>query len=54
MKMTRATLDLYQKIIERSIVITKGALAASPFKMNEINEIIMVGGQTRMPAIVRL
>ena len=53
MKMTRATLEsLSKEFIDRSIEITKRALAASPFKMNEINEIIMVGGQTRMPAIV--
>jgi len=53
LKMTRATLEsLSKEYIDRSIEITKRALAASPFKMNEINEIIMVGGQTRMPAIV--
>ena len=53
MKMTRATLEsLAKEYIDRSIEITKRALAASPFKMNEINEIIMVGGQTRMPMIV--
>ncbi|MFH1365841.1 MAG: molecular chaperone DnaK [Patescibacteria group bacterium] len=53
MKMSRATLEsLSKEFIDRSIEITKRALAASPFKMNEINEIIMVGGQTRMPAIV--
>ncbi|MFA5931812.1 MAG: molecular chaperone DnaK [Candidatus Paceibacterota bacterium] len=53
LKMTRAMLEsLAKEYIDRSIEITKRALAASPFKMNEINEIIMVGGQTRMPAIV--
>lgn len=53
MKMSRATLEsLAKEYIDRSIEITKRALEASPFKMNEINEIIMVGGQTRMPAIV--
>jgi len=53
MKMTRATLEsLAKEYIDRSIEITKRALSASPFKMNEINEIIMVGGQTRMPMIV--
>ena len=53
MKMSRATLEsLTKDLIDRSIEITKRALAASPFKMNEINEIIMVGGQTRMPKIV--
>ncbi|MFA5841033.1 MAG: molecular chaperone DnaK [Candidatus Paceibacterota bacterium] len=53
LKMTRAMLEsLAKEYIDRSIEITKRALAASPFKMNDINEIIMVGGQTRMPAIV--
>jgi len=28
-------------------------LTASPFKINEIHEVILVGGQTRMPAIVK-
>jgi len=52
-KLSRATLEnLVKDLIDRSIEITKRALAASPFKMTEIQEIIMVGGQTRMPAIV--
>jgi molecular chaperone DnaK len=53
LKMSRATLEsLAQEYVDRSIEITRRALEASPFKMGEINEIIMVGGQTRMPAIV--
>lgn len=53
LKMTRATLEsLSEEYITRSIEITKRAVEASPFKMDEINEIILVGGQTRMPAIV--
>ncbi len=52
-KMTRAQLEsLSQEFIDQSIEITKRAMDASPFKIGEINEIIMVGGQTRMPAIV--
>ena len=52
-KMSRATLEsLAKDLVDRSIEITKRAISASPFKMDEINEIIMVGGQTRMPAIV--
>ncbi|MFA6430166.1 MAG: molecular chaperone DnaK [Candidatus Paceibacterota bacterium] len=53
-KMTRAALEnLIKDLIDRSIEISKRALAASPFKIEEINEVIMVGGQTRMPAIVQ-
>jgi len=32
--------------------ITKRAMESSPFKLPEIDEVILVGGQTRMPAIV--
>ena len=39
------------EFIDRSIEITKRALAASGLKKEEIDEIILVGGQTRMPAI---
>ncbi len=53
MKVSRAKLEeISKEFIERSIEITKRALDASPFKKEEIHEIIMVGGQTRMPAIV--
>ncbi|MCE9517797.1 molecular chaperone DnaK [Candidatus Nomurabacteria bacterium] len=53
LKMSRAVLEsLAEEYVTRSIEITKKAVEASPFKMNEINEIILVGGQTRMPAIV--
>jgi molecular chaperone DnaK len=52
-KVTRAKLEeIAKEFVERSIEITKRALSASPFKKEEINEIIMVGGQTRMPMIV--
>ncbi|MCH7529866.1 Hsp70 family protein [Patescibacteria group bacterium] len=51
-KMTRATLeDLAREYIDRSIKITKEAIAESPFEIKDIDEIILVGGQTRMPAI---
>ena len=53
LKLTRAALEeLAHEYIDRSIEITKRALEASPFKKEEIDEIIMVGGQTRMPKIV--
>ena len=52
-KLSRAKLEeIAREFVERSIEITKRALAASPFKKEEIHEIIMVGGQTRMPMIV--
>lgn len=52
LKMSRTTLDgLAREFIEKSIAITKRAIEASPFKKEEIHEIILVGGQTRMPAI---
>lgn len=52
MTLTRATLeDLAREYIDRSIEITRRAMEASPFSMSDINEIILVGGQTRMPAI---
>lgn len=52
-KMSRATLEsLAKEYIDRSIEITKRAVEASPFKKEDIKEVIMVGGQTRMPAIV--
>ncbi len=53
MKMTRATLEtLAKEYIDRSMEILKRAIENSPFKKEEIHEIVMVGGQTRMPAIV--
>ena len=52
LKLTRATLEeLAKKFINRSIEITKRAIEASPFEVKDIDEIILVGGQTRMPAI---
>lgn len=51
-KMTRAKLEeLSAEFIERAMAITKRAMEASPFKIAEINEVILVGGQTRMPKI---
>ncbi len=51
-KMSRAKLEeLASEFIERAMMITKRAMEASPFKIPEINEVILVGGQTRMPRI---
>jgi molecular chaperone DnaK len=53
MKVSRAKLEeIAKEFVDRSIEITKRALENSPFKKEEIHEIIMVGGQTRMPMIV--
>jgi molecular chaperone DnaK len=50
--MTRAKLEeLTREFIDRAMEITKRAMAASPFKIGDINEVILVGGQTRMPAM---
>lgn len=50
--LTRATLEsLADEFITRSVDITKRALEASGLKPGDINEIVMVGGQTRMPKI---
>lgn len=50
--LTRAKLEeLAAEYIDRSITIIERALAASSFSKGDIDEIIMVGGQTRMPRI---
>ena len=50
--MTRAKLEeLTREFTDRAMTITKRAMDASPFKVGEIREVILVGGQTRMPAI---
>jgi len=51
-RMSRAKLEeLAREDIERAMAITKRAMEASPFKVDDINEVILVGGQTRMPAL---
>ena len=58
MKMTRAKLEsLVQEYIDRSIQLTKEAVTApapkgAGFKLEDMSEVILVGGQTRMPAMV--
>jgi molecular chaperone DnaK len=54
LKISRAKLEeLAHEFVDRSIEITKRALEASSLKKEEIDEIILVGGQTRMPLIVQ-
>ncbi|HWH16644.1 MAG TPA: molecular chaperone DnaK [Candidatus Paceibacterota bacterium] len=51
-KLSRATLEsLAEEYIARSVDITKRALEAANFKPADIEEVILVGGQTRMPKI---
>lgn len=51
-KLSRSKLEeLAREYIDRSIEITKRAMEASSFSKDEIDEIILVGGQTRMPAV---
>lgn len=52
LKLTRATLEeIAREFVDRAIEITKRAIEASPFSKEEIDEVIIVGGQTRMPLI---
>jgi molecular chaperone DnaK len=53
MKMTRAKLEeLAMEYVDRSLEITKRALEAAKLSTGDINEILLVGGQTRMPLMV--
>lgn len=53
LKLSRAKLEeLSGEFITRAMDITKRAMEASPFKVGDLHEVILVGGQTRMPAIV--
>ncbi len=51
-KLSKAKLEeIAHEFIDKSIEITKRALEASGINKSEIDEIILVGGQTRMPAV---
>ena len=53
LKMTRSKLEeLAAEYVNRSMDITKRALEASGLKVGDINEILLVGGQTRMPMMI--
>ena len=52
-KLSRAKLEeLTSEFLDRAMAITKRAMEASGFSISEINEVILVGGQTRMPKMV--
>ena len=50
---TRAKLEeLTRDLVDRSIKLTKETVEGAGLKMSDINEVVLVGGQTRMPLIV--
>ncbi|OGY31002.1 MAG: molecular chaperone DnaK [Candidatus Andersenbacteria bacterium RIFCSPHIGHO2_02_FULL_45_11] len=52
MTMTRAKLEeIVGEYIDRAIAITKEALAEAKLSVGDIQEVVLVGGQTRMPKI---
>src|SRR3989338_1476833 len=53
LKFTRAKLeDLAHDYLEKSFEATKSVVKDAGFAISDIDEIVLVGGQTRMPAIV--
>ena len=53
MKLTRSKLEsLVQDFIDKSIELTENTVREAGFGLKEINEVVLVGGQTRMPAII--
>ena len=55
MTLTRAKLEqLVSALIERTRGPVLKAIEDAGFRANEINEVVLVGGQTRMPAIVEM
>ena len=54
MKLTRAKMeDLVGDLIEKTLKPTKKALEDAKLSVKDINEVIMVGGMTRMPKVVK-
>ncbi len=52
-KLTRAKLEaLVEELIERTIEPCKAALRDAGLKASEINEVVLVGGMTRMPKVI--
>lgn len=52
LKLTRAKLEsLVQDLVDRTIEPCKKALADAGLKANEIDEVVLVGGMTRMPLV---
>src|SRR5271168_234755 len=52
-KLTRAKLEaLVEELIERTIEPCRAALRDAGLKASEINEVVLVGGMTRMPKVI--
>lgn len=52
MKLSRAKLeDLVSEFIDRSVGLVKQVIKDAGLELKDINEIVLVGGQTRMPAM---
>jgi len=53
MRFSRSKLEeLVGDMISRSVDITRQVVKDAGFSLNDVNEIVLVGGQTRMPAII--
>jgi len=53
MKLTRAKLEsLVGDLVEKTLEPTKKALADAGLKTSDINEVVLVGGMTRMPMVI--
>jgi molecular chaperone DnaK len=54
MKLSRAKLEsLVMDLVEKTIEPCKKALADAKFSVNDIEEVVMVGGMTRMPLVLQ-
>ncbi len=54
LKLTRAKLEeLVGELVEKTVKPCENALADAKLKPSDINEVILVGGQTRMPLVVQ-
>ncbi len=54
-KLTRAKLEsLVEKLVERTVLPCKTALKDAGLTIDKINEVILVGGQTRMPMVQKI
>ncbi len=54
MKVTRAKLEeLVHGLVEKTLEPTKKALADAKLSVSDINEVILVGGMTRMPLVIQ-